>query len=184
MTTQFIGEVRLFGGSFAPLGWALCNGTVMSIAENQALFALIGATYGGDGTTTFALPDLRSRVAVGQGNGPTLSPRVIGEAAGQESVTLLASEMPAHMHTFTVSAALAADGGGAPAATLVPGAVSNDVGGHLFVIDDGKTPHPTPETLTSASCGPAGGGQGHDNLMPVLCITYIIALDGIFPQQQ
>lgn len=183
MTTPFIGEVRLFGGSFAPIGWALCNGQVMNIADNQPLFALIGTTYGGDGNTTFALPDLRSRVAVSQGTGPGRSARVIGEAAGEETVTLLESQMPAHMHTFSASTAIAAEGGGAPGPTLVPGAVSVDNGGRVFVIDDGKTPHPTPETLTPASCTSAGGSQAHDNLMPVLCVTYIIALAGIFPPQ-
>jgi microcystin-dependent protein len=171
MSNPFLGEIRMFGGNFAPEGWALCNGRLMSIAQNSALFALIGTTYGGDGVQTFALPDLQGRVPVCVGNGPGLAPYVAGQSAGEENHTLLLSEMPAHSHPF-VSA-------GAPTLDSPSGAVlgSPTTGVELYT-----TIGPN-NTMNPAGSETIGGGQPHANVMPYLCTTFIIALQGIFPSR-
>lgn len=162
----FIGEVRMFGGTFAPLGWADCNGQLMSIAQNNALFALIGTTYGGDGQTTFALPDLRSRIPLGQQGGN------IGAAGGVESVTLTTQTNGTHAHP-------AACGGNGTSVNPVNGYWATDVGGEVGQFST-VAPNAVmaPDAITLA-----GGGQPHDNIQPYLCIRYIIALEGIFPPQ-
>lgn len=182
MSQPFLGEIRMFGGNFAIRSWAFCNGQLMSIAQNSALFSLIGTTYGGDGVNTFALPNLQSRVAVGQGNGTGLTPRIIGEVGGQEAVVLSITQIPQHTHGLTASTTVAVSGGGAPAATLVPG-VPSVTASHFYTVDDGTQPPPTPYTLTAGSCGTAGGNQQHSNLMPTLCVSFIIALQGLFPSR-
>jgi microcystin-dependent protein len=162
----FIGEVRMFGGTFAPLGWADCNGQLMAIAQNNALFALIGTTYGGDGQTTFALPDLRSRtpISVQSGN--------IGESAGVETVTLTSATTPAHSH-------LATCGGTATQTTPVNNYWAKDPGNNTAQYSNSA-----PNAVMAADAITLStGGQPHDNIQPYLCIRYIIALEGIFPPQ-
>jgi len=166
MSNPFYGEIRLFAGNFAPLGWAICDGSVLPIADYVPLFELLGTTYGGDGVQTFALPDLRGRVPMHQGNG-----HVLGEKAGQEAVSLTTAQLPVHRHPVVAS------GGGntLPTAGLL-GSPSADP---IFTTgaSDGTV------KLASAANGSVGGGQPHDNLMPYTCVNYIISLFGIFPSQ-
>ncbi|HZR02426.1 MAG TPA: tail fiber protein [Burkholderiales bacterium] len=164
----------MFGGNFAPRNWAFCNGQLMSISQNTTLFALIGTTYGGDGQTTFALPDLRGRSPMHSGQGPGLSNRVIGESAGEESHTLLAGEMPTHGHVLYADAS-------APASTNAP---AGDALGKA--VSGATTPavYATPSAFTamaSSAIGPAGGSQPHENRQPYLAVSFIICLFGIFP---
>ena len=166
MSDPFIGEIRMFGGSFAPLGWADCNGQLLVIEQNSALWALIGTTYGGDGQTTFALPDLRSRIPIGMQGGN------IGAADGTESVTLTAAMNATHKHP-------AMAGGNATAVSPVNGYWATDVGGEV-----GQFSTVAPNAVMAADAiTPAGGAQPHDNIQPYLCVRYIICLDGIFPPQ-
>ena len=171
MATPFLGEIKMFGGNFAPLGFAFCNGQLMSIAQDTALFALLGTTYGGDGQTTFGLPDLRGRAPVHMGQGPGLPNRTLGEVYGSEAVTLTAAQMPLHSHAQAAStnAATAAAGpSGAPATsatTAFYGSGAPDV------------------NMAAAAVGAAGGGQAHDNMAPYTVLNYIIAVEGIFPSR-
>ena len=178
MSENFIGEIRMFGGNYAPRDWAFCNGQMMSIAQYSALFTLIGTTYGGDGQTTFALPDLRSRLAVGEGTGPALTPRQIGQVGGSETVTLSQAQMPAHNHM--VIATTAAGNLTGPGATAVLAAPAG-TGSFLYVVP-GAVPITT-VALSPTSVGTDGGNQPHDNHMPSLCVSFIIALSGIFPSR-
>jgi microcystin-dependent protein len=165
----FVGEIQMFGGNFAPVGWALCNGQLLSIASNTALFSLLGTTYGGNGTTTFGLPDLRGRVPISFGQGPGLSLRDLGESGGVEAVTLLTTEMPVHTHSLgaspsngTTSAAAGRVDARSPAAIPQYAAASDS-------------------NLGAAAVGSAGGSQPHNNLQPYLAVTFIIATQGIYP---
>ena len=151
----------------------LCNGALLSISEYQTLFALIGTTYGGDGQTTFAVPDLRGRVPVGQGAGRGLTPRVTGQVYGSESVTLLATQMPQHSHAF--SATTAAATGAQPGGMLFAQTGVDNLYGPVPATD------PKPETMASNAVSTAGGGQAHNNVMPSMAINYIIAVVGVFP---
>lgn len=174
MANPFVGEIRLFGGNFAPVGWAFCDGSLLSIAQNDVLFALIGTTYGGDGQTTFALPDLRGRVPVHQGQGPGLSPRLIGQMAGVENVTLLSSQLPSHNHVLNATATPAAAGTGV--AGSLTGATP--AGGTQFY---GSTPGGG--AMAAQVLQPAGTGLPHNNVAPFLGMNFIISLFGIFPSQ-
>src|SRR5687767_14414789 len=173
MSNPFIGEIRMFGGSFAPAGWAFCNGQLLPISENDALFALIGTIYGGDGQETFALPNLQSRIPIHAGTGPDGNTYVLGEMAGVEEVTLTVNQIPVHNHLFLGSSSLAsgnAPGNNVPAATT---------GATIF-------PYGTDQPLTNLSpqsISPVGGSQPHTNFQPYLCISFIISLFGIFPNQ-
>ena len=166
MSSPFIGEIRMFAGNFAPAGWAFCDGQLLAIAENDALFALIGTTYGGDGQTTFALPDLRGRVPIHQGNFHTLA-----ELGGVESVTLTVSAMAPHAHPFRASTAVgttSAPSGrvlASPPVMMPYRAAAQDV------------------SLAPDSVGPSGQQQPHENRQPYLTISFIISLFGIFPSQ-
>jgi microcystin-dependent protein len=162
----FIGEVRMFGGSFAPVGWADCNGQLMVIAQNNALFTLIGTTYGGDGVTTFGLPDLRSRIPIGVQGGN------LGANDGVESVTLSIATLPAHTHP-------AACGGDGTTVSPVNGYWAQDTG---LTVGQYNTAAPN-ATMAADAITLSGGGQPHDNIQPYLCIRYIIALEGIYPPQ-
>lgn len=178
MSQNFIGEIRMFGGNFAPRDWAFCNGQLLSIAQYQALFTLIGTTYGGNGTTTFALPNLQSRIAVGEGAGPGLTPRQIGQVGGTETVTLTQAQMPAHNHMVVATTAAGnLTGPGGTALVAAPGGT----GAALYVVP-GAVPITT-VALSPSSIGTAGGNQPHDNHMPSLCVSFIIALGGIFPSR-
>ncbi len=170
MGQPFVGEIRMFGGSFAPAGWAFCAGQLMPISENETLFTLIGTTYGGDGQSTFGLPDLRGRVPVHQG---TLlgQPFVIGQLSGTESVTLTANQIPTHTHTLV---AIDATGDADSPANAIPAAAatfSPYYSGNATVNMDG--------TMLSV----AGSSQPHDNMLPFLTVSFIISLFGIFPSQ-
>lgn len=171
MATPYVGELRLFAGSFAPLGWALCQGQQLAIADNETLFQLLGTTYGGDGQNTFALPDLRGRVPVHQGSGPGLSNRVIGQSGGTERVMLTAAQMPTHTHAAMASKAAAQAAAGPSGNVLAASSVN------LY----GNGPPTT--AMGAGAVAPAGDGQAHDNMAPFQAIHYIIALVGVFPSQ-
>ena len=171
MSQPYMGEIRMFGGSFAPAGWAFCNGQLMPISQNDALFVILGTTYGGDGQETFALPDLQGRAPMHQGQGPGLSQNyVLGEKAGVESVTLTTQQIPNHTHPLVAS--------------LTPGTSKDPVGntpaaseGDLYVGGSSTIPL-SPQAVT-----PDGGSQPHENLQPYLCVSFILSLFGIFPHQ-
>jgi microcystin-dependent protein len=166
----------MFGGNFAPSGWALCAGQLMSIAQNQALFAILGTTYGGDGVQTFALPDLRGRGPVHQGQGPGLSNYVIGELTGVENVTLISTQLPQHNHLVNASTAAADQGSPAAAICAVP-QDSVPAAGTEYTKNAADT------TLAANAMAPAGGNLPFPVLQPLLCVTFIIALNGIFPSR-
>jgi microcystin-dependent protein len=175
MGQPFIGEIRMFAGSFAPAGWMFCQGQLLPIAENDALFTLIGTTYGGDGETTFNLPNLAGRIPVCAGtNSATGTTYTYGEMAGAESVTLTTQQMPLHTHTAF--------------GTVDPGTSNspqNTVPASLTVAS-GQLPYgtdPPPTALLAASISPVGGSQPHDNTQPFLVVSFIISLFGIFPTQ-
>lgn len=178
MADNFLGEIRMFGGNYAPANWALCNGQLLNIAQASALFSLIGTTYGGNGQTTFALPNLQGRIPISMGQGPGLSNRPIGQSSGTENVTLTANEVPIHSHTFSATADPATIANVGP--TVLP-AQPTVTGAKLYAVAGGK-PN-TPEALAPTVVGFSGGSQAHSNLMPTLCVTFIIALTGIFPSR-
>jgi microcystin-dependent protein len=166
MSDPFIGEIRMFAGNFAPAGWAFCSGQFLPISQNDALFALLGTTYGGDGQSTFALPDLRGRVPVHQGSGFTP-----GQAGGEEQVTLTVNQIAGHGHPLMGTMSL-----------------SNDSSPKNNVLAQSNTFDPYQTTAGSIAMAPqsissVGGSQPHTNLQPYLCINFIIALEGIFPSQ-
>ena len=170
MSTPYVGEIRLFAGNFAPQGWMQCQGQLMAIAENETLFNLIGTTYGGDGQTTFALPDLQGRVPVHQGQGLGLSPRVVGEKGGTETVTLQLNQLPAHTHALHASTAAASIT--TPASALL---------GATTVASYDSNPATT--AMAAGAVSSAGGNAPHNNMAPSMAITYIVSLFGIFPSQ-
>lgn len=178
MAQPYLGEIRVFAGNFPPMGYAFCAGQLVSIAQNDALYALIGTTYGGDGVNTFGLPDLRGRTPLGQGQGPGLTNRVIGEKAGTESVTLSVPQMPAHQHAIVATTANGTTS--LPANNFLAANGNNDA---LFYIDTLTAPGEVSATLPADSITVAGGSQPHNNLMPFLTVNYIIALFGVFPSQ-
>lgn len=170
MSDQFVAEIRIFAGNFAPSGWAMCNGQILPIAQNTALFSLLGTTYGGDGKTTFALPNLQMRAPLHPGAGPGLTPRLLGESAGSATETLTASQMPAHAHAMQASAALATT------------TVAN--GNLLAQANVPNPPYHDPTMMNPMAAGVLGGNGGsapHENMQPYLALTFIIALQGIFP---
>jgi len=163
----YLGEIRMFGGNFAPDGWATCDGQTVPISNNEALFSLIGTTYGGNGTTTFALPDLRGRAAAHLGGG-----FVQGQSGGSETVTLTTAQLPAHSHIAEA----------APAGTVKSPA------GQVWASDRGQNVAPyaaasNGSVMAPTAIGPMGGGQPHDNMQPFLTVSFIIALQGIYPSQ-
>lgn len=169
MGTSYVGEIRMFGGNFAPVGWAFCQGQLLPISENDALFQLIGTTYGGDGQSTFALPNLQSRVPVHVGTGGGSS-YVLGQSGGVESVTLTVNQIPAHHH--------------APLASTAAGPQSSPAGN----VWANSTNLPYSTNAPSAALAPnavqaAGGSQPHDNMIPYLVVNFIISLFGVFPTQ-
>jgi len=175
MADQFIGEIRIVGFNFAPTGWALCDGQLLSISQNTALFALLGTYYGGNGTANFALPNLQAIAPMHQGQGVNLTPRTIGETAGSPTVTLLQTEIPVHAHT---PHAATVSNSRTPGLTVAFGS-----GGR------GKPPAYAPYlnsaavTMAATAVGFTGGSQPHNNLPPYLTVNFIIALTGIFPSR-
>lgn len=176
MTQPFLGQIQMFGFNFAPRGWAMCNGQTLSIQQNAALFALLGVQFGGNGTSTFQLPDLRGRVPLSQ------SPNyVIGQMAGSENVTITAATMPQHQHVFSGTSGNANQD--APDANgAVPGTIVNIRGGGAQP-DNRYGPSTTPQALFGQSLSQAGQSQPHSNIQPYLTITVCIALTGIFPSR-
>ncbi len=177
---QFLGQIALFPYNFAPLNWAFCQGQVLPISEYTALFSLLGVQFGGDGIRTFALPDLRGRVPIGQGQGPGLSSYVVGEQQGVEQVALATATVPTHSHAFPAFASAAttsAPNGALPAEGNQPGR-----GGGVAV-----NTYAAPGTAAALAAGQvvpaAGGGQPHNNLQPYLTLNWCIALTGIFPSR-
>ncbi len=177
MSEPFIGQLILFAGNFAPQGWAFCNGQLLSIAQNTALFSILGTTYGGDGVSNFALPDLRGRAPVGFGQGPGLSNYNLGQQTGSENVTLTQAQMPAHGHNLGAQAS--------PGNALSPAGafLAQGDAGRSGTVNDYTTSTTSPTTLNQASVQPAGGSQPHPNIQPVLAMNYIIALQGVFPSR-
>ena len=176
MSEPYIGQIMMFAGNFAPKGWALCEGQVLSIAQNTALFSILGTTYGGNGQTTFALPDLRGRVPIQPGQGPGLTPHVLGESSGVENVTLTSTQIPAHSHALSAHTGP----GDAPSPEGTVPAVTVDPNTQQPLNSYSSTPN---TTMAAASVGLAGGSQPHTNMQPYLCINFIIALEGIFPSR-
>jgi microcystin-dependent protein len=172
MSDPYVGEIRMFGGFFAPAGWALCNGQLMPISENDVLFNLIGTTYGGDGQENFALPDLQGRIPLHAGKGPNVSQTYqLGEMAGVEQVTLSVNQLPNHTHALIAS--------NDPGNATGPGGnlLSNPFNTFPYFPASGGL------QLNAQTLQPAGGSQPHDNMMPYLVITFIISLFGIYPTQ-
>ena len=176
MAEAFIGEIRMVGFNFAPRGWAFCNGQILPISQNTALFALLGTTYGGNGQTTFALPDLQGRVPIHQGQGPGLTQHYIGEIGGVENVTLTQQQMPLHNHQLIASggeATQSSPSGNFNAASTDPNTLSS-------VNSYNST---AGATMNGAAINPSGGNQPHTNVQPYLCVNFIICLSGIFPSR-
>jgi microcystin-dependent protein len=169
MSNQYLGEIRMFAGNFAPFSWAFCNGQLIPIQQNTALFSLLGTTFGGDGVRTFGLPDLRGRLPVGQGSGPGLSTYTLGEIGGEENVTIALSTMPSHSHQLVSTAAPTSD----VPTNAVLGTPASGVSLYAPAAPSG--------TLNPSANGSSGGGQSHTNVMPYLCTSFIIALTGVFP---
>lgn len=174
----YIGSIILFAGNFAPRGWAFCQGQILSIAQNTALFSLLGTTYGGNGQTTFALPDLRGRAPIGQGQGPGLPNITLGEMAGSPTTTLLITNMPAHNHVATASVSAAADG---RASSDSPADAYLDSGTQLYTNQSDGTKMNA--GMVSVQIGIAGGNQPFSIQDPYLGMNYIICMEGIFPSR-
>jgi microcystin-dependent protein len=178
MSSPFVAEIRCFGFDFAPRGWALCNGQILPISQNTAVFSLLGTQFGGNGTSNFALPNLQGNVPIGQGQGPGLSVRVMGETAGEQTVTLLLVELPAHSHQFfgTSSAANVKRpvAGSAYAQSTTSGSVSP--GDAFYAADSNSLTAINPNTVQSM-----GQSLPHNNLQPFVTMNWCIALQGVFP---
>ncbi len=170
MSNPLVGEIIMFGGNFAPAGWALCQGQLLAISQNDALFSLVGTTYGGDGQNTFGLPDLRGRVPIHYGQGPGLSTIQLGSNGGAEQVTLITNHLPPHTHVPQAS---------------TNGTTDNPDGNYWANTSTGKAYAAAPGTvlMNVNAVGPTGGSQPHENMSPYLCVNYIIALYGIYPSR-
>jgi microcystin-dependent protein len=173
MADPFVAEIRIFAGNFPPNGWALCNGQIMSISQNTALFSLLGTTYGGNGTSTFALPNLQGQTPLQQGQGPGLTPRNLGEVSGEPTVTLLSNEIPAHNHFFEAGSGGKSGDVKTPTGNALSSGPQTDI---TYSIVATPNIQMSPLALT-----PAGGNLPHNNLMPYLTLNFIIALQGVFP---
>jgi len=176
MSEPFIGEIKMFAGTYAPLGWALCDGQLLSVSGNDALYSLLGTTYGGDGQTTFGLPDLRGRVPVHMGQGLGLSSRVIGAQGGTESVTLTVQQIPSHSHQARCISAAGAEASPQNHVWAQAAVAGTNLYSNL-------PPSLTMKSTSPAAVGNTGGSQAHDNLIPFQVLNYIIALTGIYPQR-
>ncbi len=166
MAQPYVGEIRMFAGNFAPAGWMFCEGQLLPISENETLFNLIGTTYGGDGQSTFALPDLRGRIPIHQGNG-----FILAETGGAETVTLTVQQIPAHSHPFLGTSSIANDA---------------NPGGNVVAQASSFFPYvnaPPTVAMAPQAISPTGGSQPHTNFQPYLCVDFIISLFGIFPSQ-
>lgn len=172
MSEPFVGEIRMFAGNFAPRGWAFCDGQLLAVSQNDALFSLLGTIYGGDGRTTFGLPDMRGRIPIHAGSGPGLSPRRLGAKGGEEKVILTVNQLPSHTHgPLKASSQTAVN-------ALPQGQVTAQTDAALYVDDTPVAPFNT-GAITNV-----GGSLPHTNSMPYLCVHFIIALVGIYPSRQ
>jgi microcystin-dependent protein len=176
VSEPFLAEIVMFAGNFAPRGWAFCQGQILSIAQNTALFSLLGTTYGGNGQTTFALPDLRGRVPVGTGQGPGLPSVDLGEVAGEPTHTLIITEMPAHNHVVQVNASSDPGTSASPGGNIWATSTARD----SMYVPSGTS---TPMSNGAATAGIAGGSQPHNNMQPFLGMNFIIAIEGIYPSR-
>jgi microcystin-dependent protein len=171
MSEPFLGEIRMFAGNFAPRGWAFCDGQLLAVSQNDALFSLYGTIYGGDGRTTFGLPDLRGRIPIHAGQGPGLSPRSLGAKSGSETVIPTTDQLPAHSHVQQATN---------------DSAETHDPAGALYAKTASETLYRTDGVVTSMggqSVGDTGGNQPHENVMPFVCVHFIVALFGIYPSR-
>ncbi|MCP5424477.1 MAG: phage tail protein [Gammaproteobacteria bacterium] len=171
MSEPFVGEIRMFAGNFAPRGWAFCDGQLLAVSQNDALFSLLGTIYGGDGRTTFGLPDLRGRIPIHAGHGSGLSERRLGSKGGEEKVTLTTNQLPSHTHPLQASTQNAVQ--------TSPG---NNVLAQPTSIDLYRVTAPDAD-LSGDAITDVGGNRSHTNLMPFLCVNFIIALVGIYPSR-
>lgn len=171
MSEPFVGEIRMFAGNFAPRGWAFCDGQLLAVSQNDALFSLLGTIYGGDGRTTFGLPDMRGRIPIHAGHGPGLSERRLGAKGGAEKVTLTVNQLPSHTHPLQASTELAQQA-----------SPQGNVLARTLTFDLYRQATPT-SSMASSSITGTGGSRSHTNLMPFLCIHFIIALVGIYPSR-
>ena len=176
MADAFLGEIRLFSGGFAPEGWRICNGDLLPISENPMLFALLGGKYGGDGVSSFGLPDLRGRVPIGAGSGLGLTPRPLSSSGGASAVALTPAQLPSHSHALSVSSGAAVTPTPGPAVTF--GAVSEPM---LFYVDTSKGSSSGVTNFAEAAISTTGGGLPHDNVMPSMGMNYIICVQGDYP---
>lgn len=174
MSEPFVGEIRMFAGNFAPRGWAFCDGQLLAVSQNDALFSLLGTIYGGDGRTTFGLPEMRGRIPIHAGSGPGLSQRRLGAKLGTEKETLIVNQLPSHNHT--VGGNNAQGGSSTPAGYFARDAA----GSNLYLGSLTGTTTAMRSNMTTN----VGGSRSHTNLMPYLCIHFIIALFGIYPSRQ
>ncbi len=172
MSEPFVGEIRMFAGNFAPRGWAFCDGQLLAVSQNDALFSLLGTIYGGDGRTTFGLPDVRGRIPVHQGSGPGLSPRQLGAKYGEEKITLTVNQMPSHNHGGTLQATNALASQTQPVDHTPAESAATSY-----------TTEPVDASFSSSAIVSVGGSRSHSNYMPFLCIHFIIALVGIYPSR-
>ncbi|WP_350334596.1 phage tail protein [Coralliovum pocilloporae] len=171
MSEPFVGEIRMFAGNFAPRGWAFCDGQLLATSQNDALFSLLGTIYGGDGRTTFGLPDMRGRIPLHQGTGPGLSPRRLGSRSGSETETLTTNQLASHSHDLNANTAQATDT--APQGKIL----AQGVGVNFYNPSDPNV------SMAPSAITQTGGSQRHTNLMPTLCVNFIIALFGIYPSR-
>ncbi|NND33138.1 MAG: phage tail protein [Saprospiraceae bacterium] len=172
MSEPFVGEIRMFAGNFAPRGWAFCDGQLLAVSQNDALFSLLGTIYGGDGRTTFGLPDLRGRIPIHAGTGPGLSERRLGAKAGSEDETLTVNQLPSHSHDLRVTSDLANSPN--PGSNVIAKSTTIDAFISNEMVD---------QNLNTAAMDNSGGSRSHINLMPFICINFIISLFGIYPSR-
>jgi microcystin-dependent protein len=185
MSEPYLGQIELFAFNLVPKGWAACQGQLLSIQQNAALFSVLGTTYGGDGIRTFALPDLRGRVAMGQGSGGGVSPVVMGQTQGEANHTLLITEIPAHSHALhTAPSGAIQNNSATPNSSMVLGNATGKQGSGTFTLSPYAAVPPAPSVpMAGTAITPGVGGQPHSNMMPYLGLGFCIALSGIFPTQ-
>jgi microcystin-dependent protein len=181
MGTPYLGQVSMFGGTYAPTGWAFCNGQLLPISQNTALYSLLGTAYGGDGVQTFGLPNLMSRLPIHVGQGGALSPYALGQNGGAPEVTITSQTMPNHGHTLNATTANASTG--TVGNTVIPATVTGPNSPLFYAAPATNFPPPAPVQMAAGACGPAGNSLPHNNMMPSLCITFIIALAGAYPSR-
>ena len=174
MSDPFVGEIRMFAGNFAPQSWAFCDGQLLAVNNNNALFSLFGTLYGGDGRTTFGLPDLRGRIPLHMGTGPGLSPRAIGSKAGDEKATVGVNELAGHSHAWQATSAAAQE------RTPIGNAMAETAAANIYSESE---PPQNPVTMAAGMVTNTGGSQSHENIQPFQCIHYIVALFGIYPSR-